>query len=278
MKLHLLPDRCGTAAENMASDFLLLQRYPTEPDAAVRLRHYTWQRPAFTFGFSQHYALVREQLDALAPDEHLDVTRRATGGGIVDHRDDWTYALVIPRGHALEARPASQSYRLVHEALAAALLAQGVPAALKLPDDTCATAAQAAAAPASPPPAKASRPSVAPQCFQRAECFDVILRDRAPCTGSRLHARSPDDNAPEIKLAGAAQKRTKHGLLFQGSVSRAAAGGDATDWERLYTDFAEALARLLAAEAEPVGWPDFATEELEGLIDQYASPEWLTRR
>jgi len=255
VKLHLLPDRCGSAAENMATDFLLLQRYPSA-HAAVRLRHYTWQRPSITFGFSQHYALVREQLSALASDEAFDVTRRATGGGLVDHRNDWTYALVIPRGHELEARPASQSYQLVHEALAAALTRQAIPAALKRPSATC-------DAPPKPAPKKIAP---AAQCFQRAECFDVV-RTEPDTTGQA-----------ETKIAGAAQKRTKHGLLFQGSVSRVAAGGEAINWEQFYADFAEELARLLYAEIEPVDWPDFSEAEVEGLIDQYASPEWLEYR
>jgi len=257
VKLHLLPDRCGSAAENMATDFLLLQRYPGEhAHAAVRFRHYTWQCPSITFGYSQKYALVREQIAALnLAEERLDVTRRATGGGLVDHRDDWTYALVIPRGHELEAHPASQSYRLVHEALAASLARQGVPATLKLPSGTCET-----------PKLGARKNATVAQCFQRAECFDVVRSDTL------------NSGQAETKIAGAAQKRTKHGLLFQGSVSRAATGGDATDWEQFYADFANALARLLDADIEPVGWPDFAEVELEGLIEQYSSPEWIEYR
>jgi len=245
VKLHLLPDRCGSAAENMATDFLLLQRYATAPPS-VRFRHYTWQQPSITFGYSQKYSLVRAQLDAIAPDDaHFDLTRRATGGGLVDHRNDWTYALVIPRGHGLEARPASQSYQLVHEALAAALTRQGIPAALKLPSDTCGTA----------------KPSLAAQCFQRAECLDVIRVDQSG-----------------EKIAGAAQKRSKHGLLFQGSISRTAAGGETTDWDQFHSDFTKELARVLDAEIEHVAWPDFPEAEIEGLIDQYASPEWLEYR
>ena len=107
----------------MANDFLLLQRYP-EP-TVPRFRHYGWRAPAFTFGYGQKIAFVRDQLP---PDETFDLCRRPTGGGIVDHRDDWTYALVIPRGHALEELRATFSYRAVHEALAAALQIQGVPA------------------------------------------------------------------------------------------------------------------------------------------------------
>ena len=59
MKLHWLPNRAAVAAENMATDFLLLRRYP---EVAVRFRHYDWHRPAFTFGYSQKIEFVRGQL------------------------------------------------------------------------------------------------------------------------------------------------------------------------------------------------------------------------
>ena len=97
MRLDLLPFRLGGAAENMAVDFLLLQRYPAAD--AARFRSYGWHRPAFTFGYSQALDFVRTQLPA---GETPDLCRRPTGGGVVDHREDWTYALVIPRGHPLE--------------------------------------------------------------------------------------------------------------------------------------------------------------------------------
>lgn len=238
MKLHLLSDRAGSAAENMATDFLLLQRYP---ETAVRLRHYGWHRPAFTFGYSQKLAFVRDQLP---PDEGFELCRRPTGGGVVDHRDDWTYALVIPRGHALEEAPATESYRLIHEALAVALGWQGVPAEVKREADEPSAKGAAAA------------PGV---CFQRAERFDVV------------HARGG------AKIAGAAQKRNKHGLLFQGSVARAVVGPK-VDWEKFHTDFAATLARLLEVDADAVPWPDWNEDELYGLTEQYASPEWLEYR
>jgi hypothetical protein len=41
MILDVLPERSGGAAENMASDFLMLQRYPRERMA--RYRHYGWR-------------------------------------------------------------------------------------------------------------------------------------------------------------------------------------------------------------------------------------------
>ncbi len=238
MNLHVLPVRTGGAAENMAADFLLLQRYPAA--AVPRFRHYGWRGPAFTFGYSQRLDFVREKLAADLP---ADLCRRPTGGGIVDHRDDWTYALVIPRGHPLEETRATESYRVVHLALADALVAAGVPAEVKA---SCEPAPDGAGC------------GPAGVCFQRAELYDVVHR------------------VSGAKLAGAAQKRNKHGLLFQGSLARGAVG--AVDWDAFGAGFVAALGRALGAEPTPVPWPDFREDETEGLVEQYSSPEWLGHR
>jgi lipoate-protein ligase A len=236
MVLHLLPERIAGAAENMAVDFLLLQRYP-EP--TPRFRHYGWRAPAFTFGLSQKLEFVRTQLRA---GETYDLCRRPTGGGLVDHREDWTYALVIPRGHPLEELRATQSYRVTHEALAEALRAQNVNAVTKQ------TVEQV--------PSDGGPAGV---CFQRAEIFDVV------------------NDATGEKIAGAAQKRNKQGLLFQGSIWRPAAGR-AVDWEKFHTDFTARLAQALEMPAEETPWPELAESELEGLIERYSSPEWMENR
>lgn len=237
MILEILPTRTGGAAENMAVDFLLLQRYPRP--AAPRFRHYGWRGPALTFGYGQKNASVRA---ALSAGEVLDLCRRPTGGGIVDHREDWTYALVIPRGHALEEARAAVSYRLIHEALAAALVAQGVDAT------TQAT-----------PPEPAGDSGRANACFDQAEIHDVILA------------------SSKAKIAGAAQKRNKHGLLFQGSLWKPATGRE-VDWDGFEAAFVERLAGVLGAEAQPVPWPEFNEDEVSGLTEQYSSPEWVEFR
>jgi lipoate-protein ligase A len=233
MKLHLLPIRTAGATENMALDFLLLQRYPEA--AAPRFRHYEWRGPAFTFGYSQKIEFIRANLPAGGT---FDLCRRPTGGGIVDHRNDWTYALVLPRGHPLYDERAPQSYRIVHECLAAALAAGGQPAAVKLVCDPCETG-----------------PGI---CFQRAELYDVI--------NTRTGA----------KIAGAAQKRNKHGLLFQGSIEKAAVGP--VDWDDFQARFGAALGRALGAEATETPWPDLNEDEVSGLVEQYSAPEWIEHR
>jgi lipoate-protein ligase A len=239
MNLDVLPVRTAGAAENMAVDFLLLQRYPQA--GVPRFRHYEWRGPAFTFGYAQKIELVRAQISAVGGDGHFDVCRRPTGGGIVDHREDWTYALVIPRGHPLEEARATQSYRVIHEALAEALREQGVDAITKQAVDEAEDAG-------------------AGVCFQRAEVYDVV------------HAATGN------KIAGAAQKRNKHGLLFQGSIWRPAVKGGAIDWERFGEDFSARLAAALGGAAEGVPWPELDEEEVSGLTEQYASAEWMEFR
>ena len=245
--LDLLPTRSDSAAANMAADFLLLKRYPDKTRA--RFRAYGWHRPAFSFGYSQKIAWVRANLPADA--DNPELVRRPSGGGLVDHRDDWTYALVIPRGHALEAARAVESYRAVHAALAEALRACGQPATLK---ESC-----------EKPPGGAKdeagcSASAGPTiCFTRPELYDVIH----PETGE--------------KIAGAAQKRSKDGLLFQGSLLRPAAPRIG-DYDTLHSAFASALAVTFGLGSVEVPWPDYPEGEAEALTEQYSATEWTEAR
>lgn len=239
MPFDILPPRSDSAATNMATDFLLLQHYPAP--AHARFRHYGWTRPAVTFGYSQPVAWVRAQLGA--DGAALELCRRPSGGGVVDHRDDWTYALVIPPRHPLSDARAITSYEAVHRTLAGCLQALGCAATVK---EACAPEAETTAA------------GPAGVCFQRAECFDVV------------HATTG------AKLAGAAQKRAKRGLLFQGSIARAAVGD--LDWAAWAESFPAALAALLNLAPSSAAWPEGWDEAVDALADSYSSPEWNERR
>jgi lipoate-protein ligase A len=95
-------------------------------------------------------------------------------------------------------------------------------------------------------------------CFQRAELYDVVHRQTA------------------AKIAGAAQKRNKHGLLFQGSIEKSRVA--ALDWEDFQARFVAALAQALKVEATETPWPDLHEDEVTGLIEQYSAPEWIEYR
>jgi lipoate-protein ligase A len=171
----------------------------------------------------------------LPPGETFDLCRRPTGGGIVDHRNDWTYGLVIPRAHALFDAPATQAYREVHAALAAAMRALGQPVALqekRHPSE--------------------EGPTI---CFDRPELHDVL------------------NTATGAKIAGAAMKRNKHGLLLQGSIEKSRVA--AIDWEKFRELFAAELGGVLRAEPASTPWPELNEDEVSGLVEQYSSVEWM---
>lgn len=215
----------------MAYDFLMLQRY--QPAEAIRFRHYGWTRPAFTFGLSQTYSYVSSEV----PDMEADICRRPTGGGVVNHLDDWTYALVIPASHPLSRGQPIETYRAVHQCIVDAMSRQGMEVELNLT-----------------PPEEAG-PSI---CFNKAELYDVVLK-----------------NFPS-KVAGAAQKRTKHGFLMQGSIWKPMASS--LEWNRFYNDLVIELATLMAAQVEYVSSPSWQPSEEEALTLQFDSDNWNQRR
>ena len=75
------------------------------------------------------------------------------------------------------------------------------------------------------------------------------------------------------KVAGAALKRFREGMLFQGSLARAAVAAT-LDWDAFAMELAERLARAMNAGALETPWPDFAAHEMDGLVEQYSSAEW----
>ncbi len=90
------------------------------------LRVYAWETPTVTLGYAQNAAKLRESL----PD--WPVIRRWTGGGVVMHEDDATYSVIVPARQAWSQTNPLDSYRLIHESLAAAL---GGGCRLAGPDD-----------------------------------------------------------------------------------------------------------------------------------------------
>ena len=101
-------------AWNMAVDQAWL-----EAGGCPLLRVYRWDQPTVTLGYAQNLARLADALPG------WPVVRRWTGGGVVFHQDDATYTLMVPAALAwAETRPV-ESYRLIHGALAAALVAAG---------------------------------------------------------------------------------------------------------------------------------------------------------
>lgn len=124
MEWVLLREPAGrTGPENMALDDALLHDAAASGRAFLRL--YRWSPPCLSFG---RHEPARTRYDRAAIERRgWDLVRRPTGGRAVWHDDEVTYAVAAPIA-AFGSLPAS--YRAIHERLAAALRALGVPAEL----------------------------------------------------------------------------------------------------------------------------------------------------
>ncbi len=157
----------------------------------------------------------------------LEWVRRWTGGGVVDHRGDWTYSLMIPKKFELARLKGGESYRAIHQVLVDVLASEG-SSVLAL-----ATANQKAGS----------------VCFEHPVEFDVV-------------------GSVGEKLAGAAQRRCKAGLLHQGSVS---VSGDFLLRGKLFAE------RLSETWSEMEIIPD--AKRIHALVEaKYGSSAWLGRR
>ncbi len=172
------------------------------------------------------------QTFAAVPAEGHTVIRRTTGGGVVFHDHDLTHSVVIPPGHWLTAVPPIKSYAFVNDAVRQGLADCQVAAELTHQEI----------------PKSVDRLRMV--CFTTPTRYDVML-------GSR-------------KIAGAAQRRTREGILHQGSIHFG---------EQLPLPRAELIRRILAAfrERDGITFAEFApSPELLAQADELAKTRYGT--
>lgn len=246
----------------MADDSLLLAHWPEGLGDAMLFRHYGWLGDCFTFGYSQAWSYACEQVPL--PPEAVQLVRRATGGGVVDHRNDWTYSLLIPTTNPAYRGSSDQLYQRIHQAIADALEHCGQPAGLNpCPKSICENsipvpniaAVNISEVPPHQQPAS-HRPTV---CFEKPEIYDTL----EPRSGR--------------KQAGAALKRNKQGLLLQGSIDKLACPS-VSNWRKFAGAFIRALANAFDAKTMHADWPKFPEESMAATREQFASAEWNQRR
>ncbi len=107
--------------EAMAVDEWLLETATTPV-----LRVYRWAGDWASVGYFGQLAAARAAFPGAG------VVRRWTGGGMVDHRADWTYTLAVPLTEPLANQRGAGSYRDIHEILAHVLDGEGITASLSL--------------------------------------------------------------------------------------------------------------------------------------------------
>jgi lipoyl(octanoyl) transferase len=120
------------------------------------------------------------------------VVKRPTGGGVVYHDRDFTYTVVVPAEHWIAELDRVESYRVFHKAIVRAFAFFGLKGLLVNTEQP-----------------KTDRATM--QCFVTPTKYDVL------CELS---------NGKTAKFAGSAQRRTKNGILHQGSIILDAAKGD----------------------------------------------------
>jgi lipoate-protein ligase A len=213
--IEVVDEEPHEGAMNMALDEVLLRGVEV-----VTLRIYRWKRRAISFGYFGKVA------DAEAFGGGREMVRRWTGGGVVEHGEDLTYSLLIPRGSGIGELSAGESYRVIHGALAEILGVGGREIGL----------------------AGGGGEKKSEGCFENAVRDDLMVGGE--------------------KIGGAAQRRTRWGVMHQGSVRDAG-------WVR--SGGAE-LAGRLGVRVVRRGWSG-AELELGGklVMEKYGAEEWLRR-
>ena len=197
------------------------------------IRFYRWSSPALSFGYFGKFADVADY------GVERDLVRRWTGGGIVFHGDDLTYSIVIPAGDPVFGESSMSIYEKIHCALRNALAANGGGVELAAMGRDAALRR----------PRTAQRAVPTNMCFANAVRADVMIDGR--------------------KIAGAAQRRTRAGLLQQGSIQ----GVD------LGNGLAERFAKELSHNREMRSLRDRVQNRAEEIAARkYATEDWLRKR
>jgi lipoate-protein ligase A len=204
-----------------------------EMAAVPTIRFYRWRSPALSFGYFGKFSHV-----AICAAER-DLVRRWTGGGIVFHGDDLTYSIVIPANDPVFDESSIAIYEKIHHALCRALNKIG----------TRAVVAQ----------------SVGPG--------EIVLSKHAAVSASRYNCFANPVHADVImggrKIAGAAQRRTRRGLLQQGSIQ-----GTTTN-----TDLAEKFAQALSTKCSEIEISEEVFQRAQELAQRkYGTGSWLRKR
>ena len=195
------------------------------------IRFYRWRSPALSFGYFGKFS------DVAVYAAERDLVRRWTGGGIVFHGDDVTYSIVIPASDPVFDESSIAIYEKIHRALADALNGVGERAVVAGGVDPGGIALSKHAA------------ASGYNCFANPVRADVMMNGR--------------------KIAGAAQRRTRRGLLQQGSIQ-----GITTN-----NDLAEKFAQSLSVNCSELEIIEEVFQRARELAQQkYGSDFWLGKR
>ena len=197
------------------------------------IRFYRWRSPALSFGYFGKFS------DVAIYAAERDLVRRWTGGGIVFHGDDLTYSIVIPANDPVFDQSSIAVYEKIHRALCEGLNKIGTQAVVAGGVD-----------PGGPVVGmRAAASASGYNCFANPVRADVMMDGR--------------------KIAGAAQRRTRRGLLQQGSIQGFA----------MSTDLAQRFAQALSANCSESEITKAILKQAQQVAHQkYGTESWLRKR
>jgi lipoyl(octanoyl) transferase len=197
------------------------------------IRFYRWRSSALSFGYFGKFS------DVAIYAAERDLVRRWTGGGIVLHGDDLTYSIVIPASDPPFDESSTAIYEKIHRALADALYEVGERAVVAGGVDPRGIALARTA----------GVTAAGYNCFTNPVRADVMMDGR--------------------KIAGAAQRRTRRGLLQQGSIQGFA----------INRDLAQKFAQALSANCSAFEINEEILQRARELAQQkYGTESWLRMR
>jgi lipoate-protein ligase A len=234
-----------SAAVNMAIDEALL-----ETAVVPTIRFYRWRSPAMSFGYFGKFC------DMATYAAERDLVRRWTGGGIVLHGQDLTYSIVIPANDPVFDELSVAIYEKIHCALCGALAAGGQDAELASVTTLCER-----------PKSRRGDLQTARRRTGDRRSLETAICDRGyNCFANPVRA---DVMINGRKVAGAAQRRTRRGLLQQGSIQ----GFD------MKTDLAQKFAQALSANCSEFKINEEIYRRARELAqEKYGTESWLRKR
>ena len=196
------------------------------------IRFYRWRSPALSFGYVGKFS------DVGIYAAERDLVRRWTGGGIVFHGEDLTYSIVIPATDPAFDESSIAIYEKIHHALAHALNEVGKRAVVAggVERGGIAFSRQAAVS------------AGGYNCFANPVRADVMMDGR--------------------KIAGAAQRRTRRGLLQQGSIQGFV----------MENDLLQKFAHALSANSSQFEIDEEVLRRAQELAQKYGTESWLRMR
>jgi lipoate-protein ligase A len=224
---------CHDVYPHSAATNMSIDEALLESEKIPIIRFYRWRFPALSFGYFGKFSEV-----AMYAAER-DLVRRWTGGGIVFHGDDLTYSIVIPASDPAFDESSIAIYEKIHRGLADALNEAGGRAVVA----GCVDPGGIALA------RTAGVTAAGYNCFANPVRADVMVDGR--------------------KIAGAAQRRTRRGLLQQGSIQGFV----------MNRDLAQKFAQALSANCSDFEVNEEILQRARELAQQkYGTESWLRVR